>query len=496
MGARKLQLVCVLGLMLMQGVSAQQISQMAVGNYGMVHALHLNPSLPAYGAYQWQVNLAGFWANANNNYLSLRLPYSAYRIPNRIPLLYQTESGNPRFDRLWLQERLNGRTKHASVSSDVYGPSASVRVKSWTFGLFTQGSAALRVNRLPENLAHALFKELDSAQGAFSQFKTIDQGGVNTINAFSISGNSRINLGLNAAKAIQIGQGRQVLLGISVKKVWGLPGFYLQNSGMTVTTVNDDSLLFSPASMQLITYGESTGRGWGTDIGASYVFHKKDFKRNGNYAKTRTRYFCKLGLSVMDIGRIRYKDARYSTVSIDRETGVNTDRTFDETLRNNSDYLALADSFMQQFGSFRQYSADLNVGLPTRMVASADFQLKKHFFVAAVLSQSLRKKQSVHARYQSFLMLSPRFEYRYFEVSLPAMLEYDYRSLRVGASVRIGPLYIGTSSLASFLYTRGFRDADLFAGIAFGNLSEFSFRKQARARWQKRSGKQSACSVF
>lgn len=477
-------------------IKAQQISQLGLSNYGMVHSVHLNPSMPAYSNYLWQINVAGFWVNANNNYFSLRMPYSAYRIPNRIPLAYQTESGNPRFDKNWIHENINGSKKHVSVSSQIYGPSFNVKVKTWTFGMFTQASAGVRISRLPENLAHAIFRELDSTQGAFSLMNTYQEGGVNLFNKFSVGGNSNIQLGINAAKSIKIDWGRQVLLGISIKKVWGTPGFYMNSSGMEVRTVTNDSMVFSPTKMQLITYGEETGKGWGTDIGATYVFHKKDSKRNGNYAKTRTKYFSKIGLSIMDIGRVKYKQASYSELSLNNETGVRLSDDFSSHISNNDDYVAVADSFMSQFGDLKQYNADLNVGLATRIVASSDFQIKKHFFVAALVSQSLRKKMSVHSRNQSFLMVAPRLEYKYFEVSLPALLEYDYRSFRLGASFRIGPLYIGTNSLASFVYTKGLRDADIFAGIAFGNLEEFSFRKQAKARKQKKSNQRQNCGVF
>ena len=152
-----------LGLQIMKS-NAQYISTMGVGNYGAVHALHLNPSLSGYSAYKWHVNLAGLWVNVNNNYLTLKLPYSAYRtINNNIPLTYQSESGNARFDRLWLTERLNGRNKQVSLASDVYGPSASVQIKSWRVGLVTSAHAGVRVANMPENFAHALNKDLDSS---------------------------------------------------------------------------------------------------------------------------------------------------------------------------------------------------------------------------------------------------------------------------------------------------------------------------------------------
>ena len=85
-------------------------------------------------------------------------------------------------------------------------------------------------------------------------------------------------------------------------------------------------------------------------------------------------------------------------------------------------------------------------------------------------------------RYQSYLMVSPRWEYRFFEFSLPLALEYDYRSLRMGTSLRFGPLYLGTNSLMNFINTQNVKDADFFIGIAFGNLEAFSFGKQARKK--------------
>lgn len=475
--------------------AGQYITQLGLGNYGPVHSYHVNPSLNAYSSFKWQVNLAGLWANVNNNYLTLRLPYSAYRLPKNVPAQYLSESGNPLFDKNWLTENLNGRPKHVSIASDIYGPSASVKIKSWSVGLITKASAGARVSAMPESLAHAFYKELDSASGAYTRFVSYEQGGFNTINRFTVNGTSNISAGLNLSRSIDMQYNRKLLVGVTVKKVWGLQGFHLHNDGMAVRAVSQDSLVFDPSRLLLVTYGDQVGKGWGTDIGVTYVFNKKDYKRHGEYSKNQTRYFCKLGLSVMDIGKIRYSNARFDEVAITQPTGVNLDG-YSHGVPNNGDYQDIADSFMQQFASYRSYTGDFNVGLPTRMVATADFQVRKKIFVGGVITQSLRGRHSQHARYQSFVMVSPRWESRFFEFSLPVMLEYDYRAVRMGASARIGPLYVGTNSLASFLYTRGLRDADIFVGIAFGNLSDFTFRKAARNRKNKLVNFRQACENF
>ena len=474
--------VLFLGLQIMKS-NAQYITPMGVGNYGAVHSLHLNPSLSGYSAYKWQVNLAGLWVNMNNNYLTLKLPYSAYRtINNNIPLIYQTESGNARFDRLWLTEKLNGRNKQVSVASDVYGPSASVQIKSWRVGLVTSAHAGARIANMPENFAHALNKDLDSSQGAFSLFKTLAQGGANTINEFAVVGHSRIAAGINVAKVIQLDWKRQLILGATVKKNWGMPGFYLHNSGLTLTTVNADSVVFQPAKMQLVTYGDQIGKGMGIDLGATYVFNKRDTKRHGGYKKNQTLYFGKFGVAIMDIGKITYQNAVFNEVVINLPVGINVNSAFRNTIAGSTNYQAMADSFFNKFGTYQTYKGTYAVGLPTRLVLTADFQIKKHLFVAGVLTQSLRRKLSNNARYQSALMVAPRLEYRFFEFSMPVLLQYDYRALRVGSAVRIGPLYFGTNSLMSFAYTKSVRDADFFIGIAFGNLPDFSFKKV----WKKR----------
>lgn len=483
-------------MLMLSNLKAQQISQIGLSNYGKANAMYLNPSFTAYSKLRWQVNVAGFWVNANNNYLSLHLPYSIYRIPRRIPVAYQTESGNPRFDKSWLREHLNGNAKQISVASEVYGPAFSANYKSWTFGVFTQAAAGVRLVKLPENLAHALFNELDSSKGAYSLFNSYAQGGLNKFNAFSSTANSRINLGINLAKKIQLDFDRELLFGVNIKKVWGLPGYYLSVDAMQAQALSTDSVVFSPTNIKLYDYSNGRGNGWGTDIGATYIYHKKDIHRNGVYAENKSNYFAKFGLSILDIGRIKYQDVSVTSLALLQSTGINLNSNFGNSVRQSGDYLAMADSFLNQFGSVQKSKETVYVGLPSRMVASADFQLKEKFYVAAMLSQSLRKRNSIHAHAQSYLMVSPRYESRYFEFSLPALLEYDYRSVRLGASMRVGPFFIGSNSLVSFVNSKGLRDADLFAGIAFGNSLPWKKGAKLKGRKQRVSKDKSGCGVF
>jgi len=482
---------------LLRGVYAQNITPIGLSNYGTAQSQFISPSLNGYSAYNWHVNLAGAWVNANNNYLSLRMPYSLYRAPNRIPEQYQTETGNPAFEKDWIKEHINGNRKCFDVAATVYGPSASVKIKNFRVGLISRGYAAARISGVSENLAHAIYQEMDSAKGAFIYFNEFASGLPNQIDKMTVAAHSSAAVGLNLSYALPLKHDRELITGFSMKRNFGYRGAYFTSEKMTLRTNQSDSVFFEPTSMQLMEFGENeTAKGWGFDIGATYVFHKKEFRRNGPYQINNTRYFSKVTVGLMDLGSVNYKDAYVANLTLNRTLAFNTD-SFELDV-NESNYRHVLDSFVDLYGSYTEGRQSVRVGLPTRLVVSFDRQFRKHFFVSATLSQSLRKRHSRHMRYQSALMVAPRWEWSYFEVTTPLELAYDYRAFRMGLGVRAGPLYLGTNSLLPFLYTRGFRDVDLYIGIAFGNMGNYGLLKSLEERKERRVAKKKAagCPEF
>ena len=103
---------------LLKGLWSQNITPIAVSNYGTAQSQFISPSLNGYSPYNWHVNLAGAWVNGNNNFLSLHMPYSLYRAPNSIPEQYQTENGNASFEDEWIWESINGKQKCVDVAAN------------------------------------------------------------------------------------------------------------------------------------------------------------------------------------------------------------------------------------------------------------------------------------------------------------------------------------------------------------------------------------------
>ena len=121
---KRMRILCwLLSICMCLGINAQNFAPIAVGKYAGVHAAKINPSLTAYTPYQWHVNIVGVWGNVNNNYVNLKLPYSAYRAAfNKVPVQYQTINGNPRFDSSFLVEDFNRKRKFAGVGAIAYLP--------------------------------------------------------------------------------------------------------------------------------------------------------------------------------------------------------------------------------------------------------------------------------------------------------------------------------------------------------------------------------------
>lgn len=450
------------------GLHAQHFGPIANGHYSGVHATKINPALTAYSAYNWHINLIGAWGNVNNNYLSLHLPYSIYRLRNNsLPDKYKDENGQPTFDTSWLHEHINGFNKHAAAGAMIYGPSFTVKIKNFHVGLVTEATGLARISGLSENLAHAFFKELDTARNAFQYFKFDNKNNI-SIHKTTLSANAWMAVGANVSYAIPLEWKKQLLVGATLKRVRGFGGGYMQYGDMIAHKVNGDSFTLNKTNIHYAQYGNN-GRGTGLDLGIAYVFHKPEYYQAGGYRDKHTQYLFKMGFSILDIGSIRYKDATTATIINNRTVGWNTaDKR--AQFENQTPGTDLLDALTNEIPNYKTSQKTERIGLPTRMAFTLDYQIKPHWFLNGTVVQSMRGRYSKHARHQSYMMVAPRYETDFFEFSLPVFMEYDYRSLRAGASLRLGPLYLGTNSLLTLIRAKGMRDADFYIGITLSDI--------------------------
>jgi hypothetical protein len=470
-------------------VHAQHFAPIAVGKYSGVHAAKVNPALTANSPYKWHVNIVGAWANVNNNYINLQLPYSAYHaIFGTMPEQYKTVNGNPRFDSAFLYEDLNRKRKFAGVGAMAYLPSVLIQYKKLHLGWLNDAVVLGRATGVNEPLAYALRRELSYNKRAFNYF-ILDKNNNYNLDRGAANVNAYVSSGINISYSQDLPWKQKMMFGATVKKIWGLGGAYFKWDDMQINKVRQNVLQFDQTNIHYALY-QGRGRGSAIDLGWGMIYHKPDYKQNGDYLKKHKQYKYKFGLSLLDLGSVRYDDVKATdivnaTSTIWDATGfrdqfIGVDPTPSITPLNN---------IFKDMSGYTTDTRSENIGLPTRFIASVDYQYSKRVFINYQVMQSLRGRFTQHMRYQSYAMIAPRYEKEKWEVSVPILLEYDYRSLRAGFSLRAGCFYIGSNSALNFLYTRNVRDADIYLGFTISQLkgtkNDWFIKRRKEASEQK-----------
>ncbi|MBC6609665.1 thrombospondin type 3 repeat-containing protein [Hymenobacter sp. BT507] len=179
---------------------------------------------------------------------------------------------------------------------------------------------------------------------------------------------------------------------------------------------------------------------------------------------TRNKYRLRLGLALTDIGAIRYNNAQYV-----RQARVANSQTLQlgqlDTIqiRNADDIAPTLDRLI----GLSEQSQRFTTYLPTTLRLSADYRLLNHLYTGLQWTQSLLPDRTIGHRSISSLVLTPRLEFSRVEVAVPVLLTNRYRSLQLGAMVRLGPLLIGSDNLGGLLGQTAVTGADLYVGLGF-----------------------------
>ncbi|MFM7765942.1 MAG: DUF5723 family protein [Sphingomonadales bacterium] len=453
--------------MSLTSLNAQHFGQIGMGRYAGIHAARINPALMANSKYIWHVNLIGCWINANASGYQFNPPYNGNKpARSRFADEYFRSENKTRLQQSWFKGIWDGKDHNAGLSSMLYGPSFMVRVKKFKVGLITDINSQVRIDGMSANLSRAVFNRMDSARGAFSSFGLNAHGQSDRIAAFTAAQNQWSSIGITGAYIIPMKWKRDLHVGATIKSVRGLGGSYVQSDEIQATRIAQGVYSLDRTRIQMAEY--TSGRGTGLDLGFAYTIRKKEHLQPGDYKFKHPDYMVHLGLSFMDIGSILYRDVKATTF-------INAATAQWNAAGVTGVYQPVPDvknvqTILAGLPGGSTFTQNLRIGLPTRMVWSADYQFKRHWFIQSQWVQSMRSKYGNSMRHASYMMVGPRYESDLFAFTLPVMLEYDYRSIRPAASMRIGPIYIGTNSLLSAVRTRNVKDLDYFIGISFGDI--------------------------
>lgn len=447
--------------MLTNAYAQQDLAGYRTGNYTGVNGVFSNPANIANSRYRWDVNLLGVNASVGNNQAQFKLGD-----------LGKTFDGDKLTDQLF---GANAGKTSGLVNVALHLPSVMISAGPKMAFAFT-------------SRARVLGNVTDMDGQLVNQIRSLNETS-NLPYTISSNGNMRVNVsgwteyGLSFAREAYVKGPHYFKAGGTVKYLAGIGNMNLHLSNFKGTidkdlVAQDGYLTNTTAKVGLASSGvnvadfdasqltKTSGHGVGLDLGVVYEYRPAESED----------YLFKVGVSVLDIGRVKYtKDL---SKSAGYNLGIASNQRFYLSQLNGvslDDYKTTLDKYPQYFvpdGTNSETS--YKVSLPTTMQINIDYHLQNKFYVNANVQLALTNgtAKPYNGQYYSGFTLTPRYEGRKFGFYLP--LSYNgLTKFNAGTSFRAGPLYVGSGSVLTALFGNS-KQADVFIGFRFGQLCKKS----------------------
>ena len=471
-------------------VFSQHLPGAAMGNYAGTQALYHNPAFVADSRYGVHANLVGAQMYLANNHIKYDAPYSFLSLlTNSVPDQYRNEKGAIILPRTDLEQKLNGNLKHLNLGVEARGPSLMVSLLDGKvgIGLSSRVRTMLNLTQTTEPIAQAL-----RSRGKGQEIQK------------QLYENQSSTLHLNGMGEIALTVGGVVLdneidffkVGVTAKRVLGLYNAHILIDDGSFSIQPDPAYANEKELIRLPTittrYGYTTdgafkdirptpawllgnapaGSGWGFDLGMVYE-HRPDAHRYSYTEKgvrkrdgSKNKYLYRVSVALTDVGRVKFKNPNYVN-AFEADTANRTLRyaRFQKLQGTEGFFNAVNQSLGVDPGS--RTTAFRSV-LPTALQTSVDYQVQPNVYVNALWVQNLVPAKAFGMKGESVLAVTPRYEHRWYEVSVPVAIMNRYGSFGVGLAGRAGPLWFGTDHLLGLLNIGKPKTFNLYAGISAG----------------------------
>jgi hypothetical protein len=346
---------------------------------------------------------------------------------------------------------------HAYASGFVQGPGATFAIKQHAFGIYTGARTVVDARGIPESLSDYIIEGF--------QYPPL-MGQRQNIRNVRTSGLAWGEIGLSYATIVGRRPDMLTLGGITVKKLYGIMGAGVLLDEWAYTVI-DSSTMQTHSLRGEYGFNEpawNSGSGWGFDIGVTF---KKMLRNAEGYTPhdpcTDGDYKYRLGFSILDIGRIKFKNTFYRNVFDETEGSQWED--FNDT---NTDETYQLDSLISaNFGLIEQNAAEsqFKMKLPTGLSAQLDYNLGYNFYVFSTLTLGLPRKNSLGVQRASSLAVTPRWEIKRFEIAMPLSL-YQFEKFQMGLACRLNSVIIGSDNLG-WLFGSDVYGADVYVHVKY-----------------------------
>ncbi|QKZ14241.1 DUF5723 family protein [Spirosoma sp. KUDC1026] len=450
---------------------AQNMLGISTSRYGGTNRLYINPALAADSPSEIYFNIGTVNGHLDNNYVRYQAPFSLFQlITGSVPPQYRKPNGALDFSTNYTRENLDGAPKNGTLSGEVRGPAILKRVgESSAFAITTRFRAIAQVTNASQELLSAIRSSLND--GAI-------YGIPNRNNGFGVNANTYSEIGVTYAGALFEGEASKLLLGATAKVLLGYNAQHLINRGLDYQVVadpdNPNSALLEVnrfnATLGYTTYLQNRGLGLGTllnpsapgkgvglDVGLTFV---------SQYDSDSPAW--RLGAAVTDIGGLTYKGEQYEYVNRVQTNPIIFRSSDFDRINSASDLLNVIQT---KFNANRTPDdTRFWAGLPTSLNLTADYQLPDGAGISVTYLRDMRSDEATSVHQPTLFAITPRYDKRWLSFALP--ISYLNRGLTAGASLRVGPAWLGTDNFLGLVGTSSNgirpRGLDVYGGVAFG----------------------------
>jgi hypothetical protein len=455
-------------------IYGQEMPGMTMSNYQAYNSALINPSAPLHAKTYLDVNLFGLDLFIDNT--SANIPGKGFAWYDLLKSGYEMPKYGP-YERP-LEVNTSSPLHRAYVSQRLMLPGFVYIDRTISYGLFLSHRTVVSARRVPYEMVNFGYYDLSYTPQQSMLYHDYD---------IRIAGLSWSEVGFNFAKTVKYKRFSIVNAGITLKRLYGAAAAFATVDDIKYIVYNDSTidiknirgkLAFSgPLDYQSNEYdsdaGPFTGSGFSIDLGVTFIKTKKEVSRiysGPACAWQFIPYDYRLGLSLLDIGYIRFNE------NAQVHTFENSGHYWEEFNKFQPDNIsdALREVSQRLYGDAEKSLTDSSFTalLPSAFSAQFDYHLKNNYYINTLLVQDLPIPGSYRAPRESYLSVTPRYETRAFEANLPFIF-YDWRRPRVGLSLRFYSFTIGTDKLGTWLGMGDVYGMDIYLSLRLAWLKGF-----------------------
>ncbi len=445
-------------------VSSQEMLGIINSNYAGSAGISINPSNLVNSRLYLDINLLTADIFAENNFLYIHKDdWGLFKVFGPNGVIPKYGENDVLFDRM-----RSDNMKNFFINLRVQGPSFMIAKNDHAIALHVTFRSVTSIRKLPHEMANFGYEGLE--------YKPQHNIRYNDHN-FRFTNLDWVEFGLTYSKVIYKYGMNRYTAGLTVKYLAGIAGAYSDVRNIDYVVLNDSTININNLDATVgyslpVDYSDNSlntdpvfkGRGIGFDLGVTYMKTKKgaqNRKAERLCEQEFIDYYYRFGLSLLDIGKINFKENaqehKYDNVSTYWEEL--------DTLRF-SDLDQIAGILSDQFygNPNASLSADkIGIVLPSAISAQFDYQYMPNLFINASVVVPI-KLGRIYVRRASQIAITPRYEHRWYEVSLPVSL-YEMRYPRIGFAFRLAFLTVGTEKLGAYLGFSDFEGMDFYCSL-------------------------------